>query len=366
VTVPVASPGSENSGLATELQAATQRVLGAGSYVLGPEVTEFEREFAAFVGARSAVGVASGTDALTLALAACGVGPGDEVITASHTAGATAAAILHTGATPVLVDIEPTTYTISVPGVAAAVGERTRAIVPVHLYGGAAALDGLRELARRHDLLLIEDCAQAHGTRYRGEHVGARADAAAFSFYPTKNLGAIGDGGAVVTSRPEVTERLRSLREYGWDAARVSRELGWNSRLDELQAALLRVKLRHLPELLAQRRSVASSYAGEISSPLLTHPSAPPDVEHSFHLYVVRCARRDALAAHLQEAGIGTAVHYRVPVHRQPAYAERCRAHDMTETDRAAREILSLPIYPGLTAAAVERTAAAAQAFVSE
>lgn len=363
MTVPVADPGAENALLAGDLNEAVRRVVSGGTYVLGPEVDAFEREFAEFVGTSFAVGVASGTDALTLALQALDVGVGDEVLTPSHTAGATAAAILRAGATPVLVDVDPATLTIAPDALEPARTGRTRAIVPVHLYGGAADLVTIREFANRHGLVVIEDCSQAHGTLYGSEHVGSHSDAGVFSFYPTKNLAALGDGGAVVTRRPEVADKILSLRQYGWRTPQISEELGWNSRLDELQAAVLRVKLRHLPRLLAARRAVAAAYAEKISTPGVVHPQAYPGVEHSFHLYVVRTGHRTALAEHLRARGVATAMHYPVPVHRQPGYAPLCVSHPMPETDRAAQEILSLPLFAAMSKEAVEQVIEAVTSF---
>jgi dTDP-4-amino-4,6-dideoxygalactose transaminase len=349
--------------LADELAVVIRRVVSRGTYVLGPEVTEFEQEFAGFVGTRFAVGVASGTDALMLALHALGVGPGDEVLTASHTAGATATAILRAGATPVLVDVDPATLTVAPLALEQALTARTRAVVPVHLYGGAADLAPIQEFARRHGLVVIEDCAQAHGTIYRGEHVGSSSDAAAFSFYPTKNLAALGDGGAVVTSRSDVAEKLISSRQYGWRTPQISEELGWNSRLDELQAAVLRVKLRHLPRLVSARRAIAAVYSAEIKSPVVAHPGAYDGVEHSFHLYVIRTRHRDALAEHLRKHGVATALHYPVPVHRQPAYSALCTSHAMPETERAAKEVLSLPLFAAMSTEAIKRVVSTVNSF---
>lgn len=363
--VPLADPCAENALLADELDVAIRRVVSSGTYVLGPEVTAFEQEFAEFVGTRFAVGVASGTDALTLALCALGVRAGDEVITVSHTAGATAAAILRAGATPVLVDIDPTTLTIAPSALEHAFTARSRAVVPVHLYGGAADLAPIRQFADRHGLVVVEDCAQAHGTLYHGEHVGSSSDAGAFSFYPTKNLAALGDGGAVVTSRPDVAEKLISLRQYGWRAPQISEELGWNSRLDELQAAVLRVKLRHLPRLVSARRAIAAVYSAEIRSPEVAHPGAYDGVEHSFHLYVVRARYRDALAEHLRTCGVATAVHYPAPIHRQPAYSALCISHAMPETERAAAEILSLPLFAAMSTEAIEQVVDAVNSLSS-
>ena len=346
--------------LQTEIDAATARVMSSGWYILGPEVAAFESEFAAYLGVEQAVGVASGTDAVLLALRALGIGPGDEVITVAHTAVATVAAIELAGATPRLVDIDAATYTLNPAQLAAAITSRTRAVVPVHLYGAPADMDAVLAVAHAHGLLIVEDCAQAHGARYRGRMVGALGDAAAFSFYPTKNLGALGDGGAVATNRPEVAERLRLLRQYGWRERYVSDVTGYNSRLDELQAAILRVRLRHLDAENTARRRLAARYDAALAGLPITLPTARADDRAVYHLYVIRTAARDALAAHLRARGIGTGVHYPVPVHRQPAYAHLgCGPGSLPATEAAAAEVLSLPMYPDLLPTAVDTIAAA-------
>ena len=346
--------------LQTEIDAATARVMSSGWYILGPEVAAFESEFAAYLGVEQAVGVASGTDAVLLALRALGIGPGDEVITVAHTAVATVAAIELAGATPRLVDIDAATYTLDPAQLAAAITSRTRAVVPVHLYGAPADMDAVLAVAHAHGLLIVEDCAQAHGARYRGRMVGALGDAAAFSFYPTKNLGALGDGGAVATNRPEVAERLRLLRQYGWRERYVSDVTGYNSRLDELQAAILRVRLRHLDAENTARRRLAARYDAALAGLPITLPTARADDRAVYHLYVIRTAARDALAAHLRARGIGTGVHYPVPVHRQPAYAHLgCDPGSLPATEAAAAEVLSLPMYPDLLPTAVDTIAAA-------
>ena len=346
--------------LQTEIDAATARVMSSGWYILGPEVAAFESEFAAYLGVEQAVGVASGTDAVLLALRALGIGPGDEVITVAHTAVATVAAIELAGATPRLVDIDAATYTLDPAQLAAAITPRTRAVVPVHLYGAPADMDAVLAVAHAHGLLIVEDCAQAHGARYRGRMVGALGDAAAFSFYPTKNLGALGDGGAVATNRPEVAERLRLLRQYGWRERYVSDVTGTNSRLDELQAAILRVRLRHLDAENTARRRLAARYDAALAGLPITLPTARADDRAVYHLYVIRTAARDALVAHLRARGIGTGVHYPVPVHRQPAYAHLgCGPGSLPATEAAAAEVLSLPMYPDLLPTAVDTIAAA-------
>ena len=351
--VPLANPGAENELIRKELDVAIARAVSNGRYLLGPEVAAFEREFAAYVGCEFAVGVASGTDAVTLALRASGVDRGDEVITVSHTAGATVAGILLAGAVPVLVDIDSTTMTIDTNAVERAITSRTKAIVPVHLYGGAAAMVAIRAVAEAHGLSVVEDCAQAHGTRIDGRHVGSGSTAGAFSFYPTKNLAALGDAGAVVTSSAEIAERLVALRQYGWRASQVSEELGWNSRLDELQAAVLRVKLRHLPRMIARRREIAAAYTERLSGSDLRLPETFPTVEHSYHRYVPRTENRDQLLKWLHDHGIGAGVHYAVPVHLQPGYAPHCVAGPLPETEAAAHSVVSLPLFVGMSDASI-------------
>jgi dTDP-4-amino-4,6-dideoxygalactose transaminase len=347
-----------------EIDAALRRVLEGGWYILGEEVRQFEAEFAAYLGVGHGVGVGSGTEALHLALAACGIGPGDEVITVAHTAVATVAAIELAGATPVLVDIEPDYFTLDPLQLERALSPRTKAIIPVHLYGQPADLEPIRSFARQRGLRVIEDCAQAHGAMYHSRRVGAWGDVACFSFYPTKNLGALGDGGMVVTNDPEVAQRARLLREYGWAERYVSHVPGWNSRLDEVQAAVLRVKLRCLDADNAARERLAAWYDDALSVAGLTLPVRRPEATHVFHLYVVRAPRRAELQAHLKARGVGALVHYPVPVHLQPAYRGRLRGGErLPETERAAREVLSLPMYPELTEAEVQRVIQAIQDF---
>lgn len=384
-TIPQTSPLAGYEARRTEIDDALARVLTSGRYLLGPETEAFEREFAAWVGGgtRECVSTASGTEALHLALRACGVGKGngDEVITVSHTAVATVAAIELCGARPVLVDIRAEDFNLDPAGLDAALSPRTRAVVPVHLYGQAADLAPVVGFCRRHGLRLVEDCSQAHGATYPHDDggsgggegarkVGTFGDAAVFSFYPTKNLGALGDSGAVVTSEPALAETLRSLRQYGWRRERyVSEEPGWNGRMDELQAAVLRVKLRGLDADNARRAALAAVYAEHLAAALgLRLPAALPGRGHVWHQYVLRHPRRDALAEHLRVAGVGTLVHYPVPIHLQPAYAGRGRlaAGPMPETERAAREVLSLPMFPELTSADAVRVAKAVCAFAAD
>ena len=296
------------------------------------------------------IGVGSGTEALHLALAACDIGPGDEVITVSHTAVATVAAIEQAGAIPVLVDIEPDFYTIDPCRIAAAVTPKTKAIIPVHLYGQPVDLDPILEIAGENGLKVIEDCAQATGAMYKGKRVGSYGDLACFSFYPTKNLGAIGDGGMVVTDQPELARQVGLLREYGWAERSISHIPGVNSRLDEVQAAILRVKLPYLDQDNTARARIAAMYRAGLSDCDMILPNCRQEASHVYHQYVVRTPRRDALKQHLKDKGIAALIHYPVPVHLQPAYRGRLAGSDkLSETERAAREVLSLPIYPELT-----------------
>ncbi len=350
-----------------EIDAAIARVLDKGWYILGDEVKAFEAEFAAYIGALYGIGVGSGTEALHLALAACGIGPGDEVITVSHTAVAAVAAIELVGATPVLVDIESQHYTLDPRHLEGAVTPRTKAVIPVHLYGQPADLEPILETARAHGLRVIEDCAQAHGALYHDKRVGAWGDMACFSFYPTKNLGALGDGGMVVTNDPELARQARLLREYGWVERHVSHIRGWNSRLDEVQAVALRVKLGYLDADNAARARLAACYDEGLAGAGVSTPQCRPKSTHVYHLYVVRSARRDKLQSFLKSQGIGALVHYPVPVHLQPAYQGRLRGSDcVPETERAAREVLSLPMYPELDKPAVQMVIGAVQAFQAE
>ncbi len=342
-----------DQSLQPEIDAAIARVLASGQFILGPEVRAFEREFAAYCGIEHAVGVDSGTSAIQLALLACGIGPGDEVITVSHTAVATVAAIDLTGARPALVDIDPTRFTLDPAKLESALSPRTRAILPVHLYGCPADLEPILAFAREHQLFVIEDCAQAHGARYRGKPVGSWGHLAAFSFYPTKNLGAYGDGGAVLTDDPALAEKVCRLRQYGWNENRLSLQKGLNTRLDELQAAILRVKLRHLDAWNDRRREIAAIYRALLADTGLVLPSEPPEAQHVYHQFVIRHPRRDALREFLAERGIQTQVHYPLPAHLQPAYRDLVPGN-LPATEGISAEILSLPIYPELDADSVE------------
>lgn len=345
-SIPFADLKAEYEAYRAEIDTAVSRTLSSGWYILGPEVAAFEAAFAAYTGVAHAVGVASGTDALLLGLKALGVGPGDEVITVAHTAVATIAAIELAGATPVLVDIDSQTYTMDPEQVETAVTPRTKVIIPVHLYGHPADMEAILEIAIQHRLQVLEDCAQAHGALVEERRVGSMGDAAAFSFYPTKNLGALGDGGAVVTNRDDIARRLRLLRQYGWRERYISDLAGYNSRLDELQAAILQVRLAHLDEDNGRRQQLAARYSEQLENLPVQLPRIRPSASHVFHLYVMQTGRRAELAAFLQEKGVGTAVHYPVPVHLQPAYRHLAYASgSLPVTERAARRILSLPLY---------------------
>jgi dTDP-3-amino-3,4,6-trideoxy-alpha-D-glucose transaminase len=363
-TIPLVDLKRQYASIKGEIDTAVARVLEGGWYILGREVAAFEQEFAAYCDVAHAVGVGSGTDALHLALAACGIGPGDEVITVPHTAVATVAAIELAGARPVLVDVDPARYTLDPDQLEAAITPHTRAVVPVHLYGCPADLGPIMGIAQRHGLFVVEDCAQAHGALYQGQRVGSWGHIAAFSFYPTKNLGACGDGGMVTTNDPDLAQRARLLRQYGWQARYISSLKGLNSRLDELQAAILRVKLHYLEAWNERRRRLAHLYDERLAESGVVTPQEPDDVTHVYHLYVVRHPRRDELRAFLRERGIGSLVHYPVPVHLQPAYRDLGHeAGTLPSAEAAAREVLSLPLCPELSEEEVARVADAVIAF---
>lgn len=346
------------------IEKAISETLESGWYILGEQTKLFEQEFASYIGARYGIGVGSGTEALHIALKACGVGAGDEVLTVSHTAVATISAIELCGASPVLVDIEEDYYTMDPSKIERLISSKTKAIVPVHLYGQPVDLTQILTVAKKHNLKVIEDCAQVHGAYYDEKRVGSFGDAACFSFYPTKNLGAIGDGGAVVTSSPELAERMRLLREYGWAERYISHISGWNSRLDELQSAILRVKLRTLDEDNNRRGQIAAAYDRSLKETGLIIPAVRKGSTHVYHLYVIRSRQRDRLKEFLQQKGIGTGIHYPVPVHLQKAYAGTLRgADELNVTERISNEILSLPMYPELVDDDVSKTVQAIREF---
>ena len=348
-----------------EILACVSRVFERGIYILGPEVTTFEQRFADFCGVAHGVGVNSGTDALILALRALDVTSGDEVVTVSHTALATVAAIVATGATPVLVDIDPVYYTLDPTALESALTSRTKAIVPVHLYGQLADVDAILAVANKRGVPVIEDCAQAAGGQYKGRKVGSLGDVACFSFYPTKNLGALGDGGMVVTNDGTLAERVRRLRQYGWNESRSTEKPGLNSRLDEVQAAILTIKLPRLDENNARRTAIARRYNAAFSGLPLTLPSERPHTKHVYHLYVLSCDDRDGLRKHLAAHDILAGVHYPVPAHRHGGYEKRIviSSKGLNVTNRLVDRILTLPLYPELADQDVERVITAVGQF---
>jgi dTDP-4-amino-4,6-dideoxygalactose transaminase len=365
VTIPFLDLKAQYAAIETAVRAAIDGVFERGVFILGPEVAAFEQEFAAYLGAQYAIGVASGTDALHLALRACGSGPGDEVITVTNTAVATVAAVELAGACPVFVDIDPATFNLNPRLVDKAITPRTKALLPVHLYGQPADLQPLLDIARARGLRVIEDACQAHGATYQGKKVGTLGDIGCFSFYPTKNLGGYGDGGMVITNDAGLAERLKLLRAYGWKERDRSVLRGVNSRLDEVQAAVLRVKLRYLDAWNQQRRALAARYTEQlsgISSIILPHEA--PYGCHVYHLYVVRAQDREGLRAYLAAQGIGTLIHYPLPIHCQEAYFGLGYAEGaLPASERAAREIFSLPLYPLMEASQVDQVCQAIRTY---
>ncbi|MDR7417426.1 MAG: DegT/DnrJ/EryC1/StrS family aminotransferase [Armatimonadota bacterium] len=350
--------------IAAEVREAIDQILPAGRYTLGPAVAAFEQEWAAYCESTFAVGISNGTEALHLALLATGVGPGDEVITVCNTYVATAFAVTYLGATPVFVDVDPVTFNMNVDAVAAAVTPRTRAIIPVHMYGQPVDMDPLRSLAQRYGLAVIEDAAHSHGATYKGRKTGSLGDIGCFSFYPTKVLGCFGDGGAITTSRKEFNEEIRRLRYMGQRVKHVHETLGYQQRLDEIQAAILRVKLRHLDRWIAGRRRWAALYDDLLTGLPVVTPKTAPSNTHVFYLYTIRAERRDALMAHLKARGIGTQIIYPIPVPFQAAYASLgYRSGQFPVAEAAATEILCLPIFPELTEAEVRDIASAVREF---
>lgn len=356
-SIPLVDLNVQYKTIKGEIDDAIQRVIDSSAFIMGPEIEAFEIEFAAYCGAQYCVGLNSGTDALHLALIACGVSPGDEVITTPHTFIATAEAITMCEATPVFVDIDPETYNIDPGLIEGAITSRTKAIIPVHLYGQPADMDPINELAKKYKLHVIEDAAQAHGAMYKGRRVGGLSEAAAaFSFYPGKNLGAYGDAGALVTSDSETAEKARLLRNHGREEKYTHRVIGYNKRMDTLQAAILRVKLQHLDEWNEAKREIAAYYTDRLSSTALITPSVLPDTSPVWHLYVVRCNDRDTLRKQLQEAGISSGIHYPIPLHLQPAYAHlELEPGSFPQSESAAQSILSLPMYPELKKVQMDR-----------
>ena len=360
-----ANPSAQVYSYQAEIEDAVLRVLRSDRYILGPEVSALEQEFAAYIGTTHAVGVANGTDALELALRALDLKPSDEVITVSHTAVATVAAIEAAGAVPVLVDVDPDFYTLNSTQLMEVLSSHTRAVIVVHLYGQAADLDEIGAFCKQHNLMLIEDGSQAHGAKWYGKRLGSIGHIGCFSCYPTKNLGAIGDAGLVTTNDEKLAHKIRILREYGWQKRYISDIPGRNSRLDEVQAAILRIKLQHLDGDNQNRRDLAAHYTSLLGDDACS-PAIRQGAEHVFHLYVVRTTRRQALMAHLKSQEIHTGIHYPAPVHLQPAYKGRVRtARSMDVTERLAQEVLSLPIYPELGVDSVIRVAQTIKNFVA-
>jgi dTDP-4-amino-4,6-dideoxygalactose transaminase len=358
--IPYADLQAQYRSIKAEIDAAVLRVLDSAQFILGEEVAAFEREFAAYVGTREAVGLNSGTSALHVALLAAGVGPGDEVITVPYTFVATAAAIVYAGATPVFVDVDPVTCCMAPDWIERVITPRTKAIMPVHLYGHPADMDPILEIAARHGLVVIEDAAQAHGARYKDRPCGSMGELAGFSFYPGKNLGAYGEGGAAVTSDPALATRMRLLRSWGEERRYEHTIKAFNYRMDGIQGAILRVKLRHLEAWTEARRARAADYARAFDRSSVRIPVEMPGCRHVYHVYAVRLRNRDEVRAQLQAKGIQTGVHYPIPVHLQPAYRDLgYNAGDFPVSERVAAEVLSLPLFPEMTTAQVQEVAEA-------
>ncbi len=366
--VPFVDLRAQYANIRAEVHQAMDRVLQRTDFILGQDVEAFEEEFAAYCGARYSIGVDSGTSALELILRAYELGPGDEIIAPANTFIATVLAISYVGATPVLVDADPHTLSMDPALVEAAITPRTKAILPVHLYGHPAEMDAIMDIAHRHGLVVIEDASQAHGARYKGQRVGSLGHAAAFSLYPAKNLGAYGDAGILVTDDPQIADTLRMLRNYGQRVKYHHDLVGYNRRLDTLHAAVLRVKLRHLDSWSEARRRHAARYSQLLADvPGVTLPGQAADVEPVFHLYVIQVEQRDELRAFLAEQGIATGIHYPAPIHLQPAYRHLgYREGDFPVTEASARRMLSLPMYPELPEEAIQRVVQAIRAFQTQ
>jgi dTDP-4-amino-4,6-dideoxygalactose transaminase len=360
LSVPYLDLKAQYQSIKPEIDAAIARVLDSCQFVLGAEVAGFEREFAAYCGTDECIALNSGTSALHLALLAAGVAPGDEVITVPFTFVATIAAVTYTGARPVLIDIDPRSFTMDPAAVQAAITPRTKVILPVHLYGQSADMDPIMEVARRHGLVVIEDAAQAHGAQYKGRPVGSIGDMACFSFYPGKNLGAYGEGGAVTTSNTEYARMVRMLRDWGQDRKYHHLLRGFNYRMEAFQGAILRVKLRHLKRWTEARRAIAGKYDQLLAGSGVERPTEMTWARHVYHIYTLRTNDRDALHAALEKEGIQTGIHYPVPVHLQPAYADLGYARlTHPESEKAAHQVLSLPLYPEMTDDQIERVSEA-------
>jgi len=367
MTVPFLDLKAQYETIKTEIQSAIFKVLDSAQFVLGEEVAAFEREFATYSGAPHGVAVNTGTSALHLAMLAAGIGPGDEVITVPHTFVATAAAVKYTGARPVFVDIDPATFTMDAARIEAAITPRTRAILPVHLYGHPADMDPILEIARRRRLLVIEDAAQAHGAKYKGRPVGCLGDLGCFSFYPGKNLGACGEGGLVTTANEQYARTIRMLRDWGQDRKYHHLLAGYNYRMEGIQGAVLRVKLRHLEKWTEARRLHAGRYRELLADCGVGIPAEASWARHVYHVYAVRTPDREALMKALGERGVQTAIHYPVPVHLQPAYADPAHAQgSFPHSEKAAREVVSLPMFPEMTPAQQEQVSSALRAIARQ
>jgi dTDP-4-amino-4,6-dideoxygalactose transaminase len=358
IQVPYLDLKAQYRSIKPEIDAAIARVLESSQFVLGAEVATFEQEFAAYCEAKDCIALNSGTSALHLALLAASVGPGDEVITVPFTFVASVAAVIYAGARPVLIDIDPRSFTIDAATIEAAITPRTKAILPVHLYGHPCDMDPIMEVARRHGLVVIEDAAQAHGAKYKGRPVGTIGDIGCFSFYPTKNLGAYGEGGAVTTNNAEYAQKIRSLRDWGQDRKYHHAMRGYNYRMEGLQGAILRGKLRHLEKWTEERRAIAKKYDELLADCGLELPVEMPWARHVYHVYTLRTEGRDGLQKALLAEGIQTAIHYAIPVHLQPAYSDLGYGKgSLPQSETAAQQVLSLPIYPELTEQAIAQVA---------
>jgi dTDP-4-amino-4,6-dideoxygalactose transaminase len=363
IIVPFVDLKAQHDSLSLELNVAVQRVMASSWFILGPEVDAFEAEFAGYCGTKYCVGLGSGTEALHLALRVCNVGPGDEVITVSHSFIATTLAIVWTGATPVFVDIDPESYTIDPAQIARAITPKTRAIIPVHLYGQCADMDPIMAVAAEQNLYVIEDAAQAHGVLYKGRKAGSIGHIGCFSFYPAKNLGACGDAGAAVTSDPQLNKTLKRLRNYGQSCKYHHESIGFNSRLDELQAAILRVKLLYLDGWNESRRRAAECYASRLQERFLP-PKTKPGRDHNYHLFVIQSEDRCGLAQYLREHGIEALMHYPVPIHQQVALRNIAhRKCDLLVTENVVPRILSLPMFPTISRNQLAHVSASVNSF---
>ena len=363
--IPFGDPSASYQAHKMEIDEAIQRVLDSGWYVLGKEVNAFEEEFASFHGeSLHAVGVANGTDAIALCLRSLGLGLSDEVITASHTAVATIAGIEQAGCSPVFTDIDPVSRCIDPKSIKEKIGPKTRAIMPVHIYGQPAEMHKILEIGKAHQLEVIEDCSQAHGAEIDGQKVGTFANLSAFSCYPTKNLGGTGDGGVILCRSKDFADKIKSLRQYGWNEHRESTITGFNSRLDEMQAAILQVKLRHLSDDNEKRRLIAQRYNHAFQDLPITLPYQKTNEMHAMHLYVIECERRDELLEYLRSKGIGASLHYALAVHQHAAYANRVRGgDDLTVTEHFYQKNLTLPMFPELTDYYIEKVISTIQKF---